>query len=121
MEPTIDATLPEETPAEEPSDGVLGGSGADLNAIEPSTEVAINIEEAEKNADKDSEGNATDKPLTKGTAAEVIFVDGTTDNDAKALGGDRPVKFVVEPKAGWKADLTVSATVMKDEKPKAAQ
>ena len=120
MEPTIDTTAPEETPAEEPSDGVLGGSGADLNAIEPSTEVAINIEEAEKNADKDSEGNATDKPLTKGTAAEVIFVDGTTDNDAKALGGDRPVKFVVEPKAGWKADLTVSATVMKDEKPEAA-
>lgn len=86
----------------------------EVNAVTP-TEVTIDVKQYEKDGTPATteDGQATDRELTGDEAAvEVTYIDGTSADDSKALGGDRPVKFFLSMKDGWKADgLAVSYSI----------
>ena len=86
----------------------------EINAVTP-TEVTIDVKQYEKEGTPATteDGQATDRELTGDEAAvEVTYIDGTSADDSKALGGDRPVKFFLSMKDGWKADgLAVSYSI----------
>lgn len=90
-------------------------NGNVINAVTP-TSVTIAVEQYEKDGTPAAAegGQATDKKLDGNAAAEVTFIDGTSADDSKALGGDRPVQFRLDMKDGWKeTGLAVSYTIAK--------
>ena len=110
--------VPEEQPvadADEES-GEVTVNGSSINSVTP-TAVTIAVKQYEKDGTPATGegGAATDRELTGSEkAAEVTFIDGTSADDSKALGGERPVKFLLDMEDGWKADgLAVKYTIAK--------
>ncbi len=102
--------------ADEASDKVTVNDSS-VNAVTP-TAVTISVKQYEKDGTPATEegGKATDRELTGSEkAAAVTFIDGTSADDSKALGGSRPVKFLLDMEDGWKEEgLAVTYSIPSD-------
>ena len=119
-EELTDENKPAEEEAAEDADEVsdkVTVNDSSVNAVTP-TAVTISVKQYEKDGTPATEegGKATDRELTGSEkAAAVTFIDGTSADDSKALGGSRPVKFLLDMEDGWKEEgLAVTYSIPSD-------